>query len=194
MGVITAIGPVHVEQVGSLEGVAQAKGELLVGLRDGATAVVPAGEELLGRWLRPELSVVTFGPGGDVELEPGADAVSTHAIHLHDRAGATTSSSTCRSPRRTTCATRWPPWRRRGPWGCARGPRRRALLGAARRARRAPGGAVVINDCYNANPLSMRAALDDLSLQEPARRRVAVLGDMLELGADEREHHRQIGA
>jgi UDP-N-acetylmuramoyl-tripeptide--D-alanyl-D-alanine ligase len=57
-----------------------------------------------------------------------------------------------------------------------------------------PGGAVVINDCYNANPLSMRAALDDLSLQEPARRRVAVLGDMLELGADEREHHRQIGA
>ena len=49
-----------------------------------------------------------------------------------------------------------------------------------------PGGAVVINDCYNANPLSMRAALDDLASQEPARRRVAVLGDMLELGADER--------
>ena len=57
-----------------------------------------------------------------------------------------------------------------------------------------PDGAVVINDCYNANPLSMRAALDDLAMQEPARRRLAVLGDMLELGADEREHHREIGA
>jgi UDP-N-acetylmuramoyl-tripeptide--D-alanyl-D-alanine ligase len=57
-----------------------------------------------------------------------------------------------------------------------------------------PNGAIVINDCYNANPLSMRAALDDLATQEPARRRIAVLGDMLELGADEREHHRQIGA
>ena len=52
----------------------------------------------------------------------------------------------------------------------------------------------MINDCYNANPLSMRAALDDLALQEPAGRRVAVLGDMLELGAEEAEHHRSIGA
>jgi UDP-N-acetylmuramoyl-tripeptide--D-alanyl-D-alanine ligase len=55
-------------------------------------------------------------------------------------------------------------------------------------------GATVVNDCYNANPLSMRAALDDLSMQEPAGRRVAVLGDMLELGPGERGHHEQIGA
>jgi UDP-N-acetylmuramoyl-tripeptide--D-alanyl-D-alanine ligase len=55
-------------------------------------------------------------------------------------------------------------------------------------------GVVVINDCYNANPLSMRAALDDLSTQAPTGRRVAVLGDMLELGAGEREAHREIGA
>jgi UDP-N-acetylmuramoyl-tripeptide--D-alanyl-D-alanine ligase len=56
------------------------------------------------------------------------------------------------------------------------------------------GGAIVVNDCYNANPLSMRAALDDLAVQEPAGRRVAVLGDMLELGPAEREHHADIGA
>ena len=55
-------------------------------------------------------------------------------------------------------------------------------------------GATIINDCYNANPLSMRAALDDLAMQDPAGRRVAVLGDMLELGPGEREHHREIGA
>ena len=57
-----------------------------------------------------------------------------------------------------------------------------------------PSGAVVINDCYNANPLSMRAALDDLATQAPEGRRVAVLGDMLELGPDERAAHREIGA
>jgi UDP-N-acetylmuramoyl-tripeptide--D-alanyl-D-alanine ligase len=57
-----------------------------------------------------------------------------------------------------------------------------------------PGGVVVVNDCYNANPLSMRAALDELAMQDPAGRRVAVLGDMLELGAAERAHHEQIGA
>jgi UDP-N-acetylmuramoyl-tripeptide--D-alanyl-D-alanine ligase len=56
-------------------------------------------------------------------------------------------------------------------------------------------GVVVINDCYNANPLSMRAALDDLATQAPSGgRRVAVLGDMLELGASELDEHRDIGA
>jgi UDP-N-acetylmuramoyl-tripeptide--D-alanyl-D-alanine ligase len=56
-------------------------------------------------------------------------------------------------------------------------------------------GVVVINDCYNANPLSMRAALDDLATHAPCGgRRVAVLGDMLELGEGEAEAHRAIGA
>jgi UDP-N-acetylmuramoyl-tripeptide--D-alanyl-D-alanine ligase len=57
-----------------------------------------------------------------------------------------------------------------------------------------PSGAIIINDCYNANPLSMRAALDDLARQAPQGRRVAVLGDMLELGAGEAEAHREVGA
>ena len=56
-----------------------------------------------------------------------------------------------------------------------------------------PSGAVVINDCYNANPLSMRAALDDLATQAPQGRRVAVLGDMLELGPEEVAAHRELG-
>jgi UDP-N-acetylmuramoyl-tripeptide--D-alanyl-D-alanine ligase len=57
-----------------------------------------------------------------------------------------------------------------------------------------PQGAIVINDWYNANPLSMRAALDDLAGYAAADRRVAVLGDMLELGPEEARHHREIGA
>jgi UDP-N-acetylmuramoyl-tripeptide--D-alanyl-D-alanine ligase len=192
VGVITAIGPVHVEQVGSLEGVGKAKGELLVGLRDGATAVVPAGERLLEPWLRPELSVVTFGPGGDVELEPRSPhADSTYTIRAgDDHLVLDLPFSSAHNLRNTLAAV-----------GAARvvGVRPEGRVEVRFSALRGehvelPGGAVVINDCYNANPLSMRAALDDLSLQEPARRRVAVLGDMLELGADEREHHRQIGA
>ncbi|MGH2849533.1 MAG: glutamate ligase domain-containing protein, partial [Solirubrobacteraceae bacterium] len=56
-----------------------------------------------------------------------------------------------------------------------------------------PGGVVLVNDCYNANPMSMRAALADLAATAPGRR-VAVLGDMLELGAAEEErYHRELG-
>ncbi len=51
---------------------------------------------------------------------------------------------------------------------------------------------VVVNDCYNANPMSMRAALDDLAASAPGRR-VAVLGDMLELGPDAERFHAEIG-
>ena len=61
-----------------------------------------------------------------------------------------------------------------------------------------PQKILLIDDCYNANPMSMRAALDDLaataeSRQQPTRR-VAVLGDMLELGPDEQRFHEEIGA
>jgi UDP-N-acetylmuramoyl-tripeptide--D-alanyl-D-alanine ligase len=55
------------------------------------------------------------------------------------------------------------------------------------------GGVILINDCYNANPMSMRAAIDDLAETAPARR-VAVLGDMLELGPGAARFHREIGA
>jgi UDP-N-acetylmuramoyl-tripeptide--D-alanyl-D-alanine ligase len=57
-----------------------------------------------------------------------------------------------------------------------------------------PDGVIVVDDCYNANPLSMRAALDDLAAQPAPGRRIAVLGDMLELGPDERALHRSVGA
>jgi UDP-N-acetylmuramoyl-tripeptide--D-alanyl-D-alanine ligase len=52
---------------------------------------------------------------------------------------------------------------------------------------------LLIDDCYNANPMSMRAAIDELA-ETDASRRVAVLGDMLELGEDASRFHREIGA
>ena len=55
-----------------------------------------------------------------------------------------------------------------------------------------PGGVTVVNDCYNANPMSMRAALSHLA-RSPAQRRLAVLGQMAELGPDAADFHREIG-
>ena len=56
-----------------------------------------------------------------------------------------------------------------------------------------PGGGMLVNDCWNANPVSMRAALEDLVERSDGRRTVAVLGEMAELGAESDAYHREIG-
>src|SRR5690606_33474031 len=67
IGVITNVGPVHVELLGSVEAVAAAKAELIGGLRSGGTLIVPAEAGLLEPHLPGRQSVVRFGPGGDVD-------------------------------------------------------------------------------------------------------------------------------
>src|SRR5262249_9544207 len=57
-----------------------------------------------------------------------------------------------------------------------------------------PGGGILINDAYNANPLSMRAALEHAAARAEGRRLVAVLGDMAELGPDPPGYHDEVGA
>jgi len=195
VGVITNVGPVHLEQLGSLERVARAKAELLVGMRDGAVAVVPSGEPLLAPYLREALEVVTFGPGGDVRFDDaerhGGTARDRHVVvagtDRHELELPFGSRHNLLNTLAAVAAARAVGVRPAGPvdvrFGALRG--ERVALGR---------GVTVVNDCYNANPLSMRAALDDLTMQSPAGRRVAVLGDMLELGPAEHEHHSEIGA
>ena len=182
VGLITAVAPVHLELMGSIEAIAAAKAELVAGLRPGGTAIVPAGEPLLDAHRRDDLTTVTFGPGGDVEeLPEGLDVVVTGA-----GAGGRISAHMRRNALAALAAAR------------AVGVEPDGLLDVALSSLRGqridlPGDIVVINDCYNANPMSMRAALDDLAASASGRR-VAVLGDMLELGPDEARFHAEIGA
>ena len=192
VGVIVSIGPVHLELLGSIEAIAAAKAELLAGLPSGGTAVVPAGEALLRPYLRPDLNTVTFGERGDVRL--AAQRAGQLEIDARGQLIALEVSFEQAHLRRNLLAA--------VAAAQAVGVTPRGLVQVALSAGRGQrvtlaGGVTVIDDCYNANPMSVRAALEDLAAtaeREHRSRRVAVLGDMLELGPTEGELHAQIGA
>ncbi len=195
VAVITNVGPVHVELLGSVANIAAAKAEILDALRPGGTAVAPveAGElephlERAGRLLR-------FGPGGDVEVLESrlvegvteariATPLVEQEFHFpfaekHNLVNALAAIA-------AGVALDTPP---------ADMADRAASIGFSRfRGERLQlrDGIVLVNDCYNANPVSMRAALDHLATLD-APRRVAVLGEMGELGVDSAEYHRGVG-
>jgi UDP-N-acetylmuramoyl-tripeptide--D-alanyl-D-alanine ligase len=196
VGVITNVGPVHMELLGSLEAIARAKAEIVAGLHDGGAAVVPVSAGLLDEHLSKAPSVLRFGAGGDVEAreiertDAGTEAlVGTPAgeqrfsfpfteAHNLDNALAAVAAGVALGLPLPEMAERAP----RITFSRLRG----ELVPL-------PGNAVLINDCYNANPVSMRAALDNLASVDAAGRRIAVLGEMRELGPDAAGYHREIG-
>jgi UDP-N-acetylmuramoyl-tripeptide--D-alanyl-D-alanine ligase len=178
IGVITTIGPAHVELLGSLDAIVQAKSELLDALPTGGTAVVPADFPVT----RDDLDVVRFGePDACVEgprtvirwdgREIAFDFTARHqarnalaALHAARAVGVEPDD---------TVDVEFSKWRGE-----------EVPL---------PGGGLLVNDAYNANPLSMRAALEHLVARADGRRTVAILGEMAELGPDSPNYHEEIG-
>ena len=173
IGVVTNVGPVHLELVGSLEGVLRAKGELVAALPPGGTAIVPEGFPVE----RDDVEVVR--PVGTAEREDGRARVGGVSFNfsaqhqVENAAAALAALDALGLPRPERVDVELSRWRGE-----------ELPL---------PGGGVVINDAYNANPDSMRAALRQLAVTAGGRRRVAVLGEMAELGPGALAFHAEIG-
>jgi len=196
VAVVTNVGPVHVELLGSVEAIAAAKAEIIDGLLPGGTAVVPAEPGPLEPHLERAPKLIRFGGGGDVEAtwvlaEQGeTDALvrtpaGEHAFklpfveaHNLDNALAAIAAGLALGYPVDGMAERAP--------GIVFSRLRGELV-------ELPGDAILINDSYNANPISMRAALDYLASLKAGGRRLAVLGEMKELGPEAAAYHREIG-
>ncbi len=199
-GLITSVQPAHLEGVGGIEGVAQAKGELFHGLSSSNTAVVNLDDARItaqaanleakqltwGRSDKADVRLVSVEPQGrtglSLRISYAGKEYST-ALHLvgdHNAMNATGAFA-------IAVALGY------SPEECVRG-----LEAAQAHARRlqiidAPNGVTLVDDCYNANPASMHAALRTVQELASEGRAVAVLGDMLELGTAEAHEHTQIG-
>jgi UDP-N-acetylmuramoyl-tripeptide--D-alanyl-D-alanine ligase len=213
VGVITNVGPVHLELVGTLERVAEAKAELIAELPPGAACVVPAAEEALHPHLRSDTRVLTFArpaPGAGFEGIAGAAAdVRALAVEPHGEGmRVEVAAGAERSMLEFNFAQAHNVTNALAAIGAlhALGVALDALTAGAGRVRFSSlrgeelalaEDVVIVNDCYNANPVSMRAAIEHLAAvadRREARRVVAVLGDMRELGPRAAEFHREAGA
>jgi UDP-N-acetylmuramoyl-tripeptide--D-alanyl-D-alanine ligase len=196
IAVITNVGPVHVELLGSVEAIAAAKAEVLATLPQDGAAIAPADAGELEPHLSEAPRLLRFGPGGDVRAaESRVEAGVTEALvetpagrqlfhfpfseaHNLENALAAVAVGVALGAPLAAMADR------AANIGFSRFRGERLELG---------DGIVLVNDCYNANPVSMRAALSYLaSLGEG--RRIAVLGEMAELGPGAPGYHREVGA
>lgn len=199
VGVVTIVGLSHSEFFGTVEDVAVAKAELVEALPAHGTAVLNADAPLVAAMAsRTDAQVLTFGlAAGDVratdirlddDLRPrfrlhtpwGDAGVELQVRGQHQVANALAASAAA-----LACGA--------GLADVATGLGDAQLSPWRMELHRAPSGALVLNDSYNANPLSMEAALRGLA-ELPARRRTAVLGIMAELGDVSPAEHARMGA
>jgi UDP-N-acetylmuramoyl-tripeptide--D-alanyl-D-alanine ligase len=195
------VAPAHFQFFSSMEELAKAKAEILEGLRPGGTFVANADDprvEAIAARQQGRGRVLRFGrtapadvsargvesrPGGSrfLLVTPEGEArvdLPVPGLHQVDNFLAASAIGTAIGVSPADCAA---------AAGGLRAAEHRGEL------KPHPSGAVIFDDAYNANPSSMRAALETLATL-PGARRIAVLGDMLELGPDEERWHRETGA
>jgi UDP-N-acetylmuramoyl-tripeptide--D-alanyl-D-alanine ligase len=186
VGIVTRVAAVHTSEFGSIEDVAVAKGELVEALPPRGIAILNAADpRVMAMARRTQATVVTFGEGGDVQAEDvvlDADLRPTFVLASPwERAKVTLMVRGRHQVDNALAAAAAGLAEGIGKDAVVRGLERASLSRWRMDLRTAPSGAVVLNDAYNANPTSVAAALESLAAV-PARRRVAVLGVMAELG------------
>ncbi len=194
IAVITSVGPTHLEKLGSIEGVVAEKASLLGYLDDGGIAVVWADDELLERATKPyEGRLIRFGTdaGADLRLSGYESDGLTQRFQINGRLWVNLPM-----PGRHNALNAIAAIAVARRFGLDEADAAAALAdfpGTEMRMQAQQVGPLqVINDAYNANPASMIAAVEVLA-DISAERRILVLGDMRELGADAKGMHRQLG-
>lgn len=200
VGIVTVVQPEHLEGLGSLEGVAHAEGELYRGLPQSGIAVANVDDALALREARESgRSLLGFGmaDSADVRLL-GIDAHDAQGLRFRiGHAGRSWSASVPHvgSHNAMNACGAFAVGIALGftPEACLEGLARSGAASRRLNVKATHAGGTLLDDCYNANPGSMAAALEALAALAKGKRAVAVLGDMLELGAEESEAHAQLG-
>jgi UDP-N-acetylmuramoyl-tripeptide--D-alanyl-D-alanine ligase len=201
IGVITNIGLAHVGLLGSVERIQQAKGELLETLDPAGIAIVNADDpRALALGARAPGRVITFGQAGEADVRGRLqEDCGLHGLRCELRLAESTWEVRLRTPgahnlQNALAAAAVGTALHVPAVDMVAGLQAYGGMYGRLATRRGRGEVTLVDDTYNANPHSVRAALDFLARLPTAGRRVAVLGDMLELGDSAPALHREVGA
>ena len=199
IGIITTVGAAHTELFEDIETVGKAKGELIEDLPSKGCAILNAdNQEVMKQASRTRAQILTFGEKGEIrasgieldsKLQPSFQIESpwgrqkiklkVSGKHMVQNALAASAAGLFLGMELPEIA-----------FGLSEG----TLSPARMELKTAPSGCLVINDAYNANPVSTKAALEALASLNQSGRKIAVLGLMAELGDDARGFHEEIAA
>jgi UDP-N-acetylmuramoyl-tripeptide--D-alanyl-D-alanine ligase len=198
IGVLTAIGPEHLEFFGTVAGVAAEEAALVAALPIGAPVVLPVAEPLLEPYRRADLDEWTFGldERSDVHVLAWRPHAAGAEVALAVRGRRVNFATNLRLPHhRLSLAAATAVYAALGlPLDRIGDGAESIVLSPWRgQERELPGGGVLINDGYNANPLSLRVALEALAARRNGGRAIAVLGAMAELGVESPRWHALAG-
>lgn len=195
VGVLTNVEEAHLEGLGTVRGVMREKAALLEGLPRNGAAIVNADNY----WCREIMEglrthVISFGTWEDADVfgvdpQPTDDGFS---FWLYGKLPFEVPALGMHNVSNALAAVALGLWLGRDPMAVRDG-LARYVSPAMRMSREAVGSVTLINDAYNANPGSMDAAIRELALRPCQGRRVAVLGEMLELGEESERCHRSLG-
>jgi UDP-N-acetylmuramoyl-tripeptide--D-alanyl-D-alanine ligase len=202
VGVVTNAFAAHLSGLGTVDGVADAKGELYKGLPPDGIVVANADDpRMLHRALKSGRKVLTFAVGRDRDADVAVlDLLSQDPGGITFLLGIGTKEVQVRLPLvgEHNAANAAAAAAAAVALGCSDREIVRGLadvrpVGRRLRIERLASGVLLVDDCYNANPASMKAALRTLRQLAGTGRALAALGDMLELGESEEELHRELG-
>lgn len=195
VAVINNAGTAHIGELGSRENIAKAKGEIFAGLRSDGVAVINADSDFADYWrgLNAARRVVTFGMDANADVRGEMlDAASSFKLHYqHQTVPVTLAVPGVHNVMNALAAAATTLAAGVSLADVGLGLQQFAGVNGRLQQKTAANGAVVIDDTYNANPDSMRAALE--VLKNTGQNTLFVMGDMGELGADAEDMHAQIG-
>lgn len=196
IGVITNVGTAHIENLGSREGILKAKCEILDGMKKGSPLIINGDNDMLSTVKKDDYKIMRFGleKSNDIYAEdivPDSNGTKFTVVFGDERAKVFVPAVGIHNVYNALCAMCVGV-----TLGCTLAQSAEGVADfqpeGMRQKTTEVKGMTFIEDCYNANPDSMKAALETLATLKKTRT-VAVLGDMLELGAYSTAAHREVG-